>query len=59
MLINITDFRWCENLSDIDLIVPLHGISASNVDTLITSQYVKVSCTECHSLQTICHLTLK
>ncbi|CAH8448648.1 unnamed protein product [Schistosoma bovis] len=42
MLINITDFRWCENLSDIDLIVPLHGISASNVDTLITSQYVKV-----------------
>ncbi|VDO84961.1 unnamed protein product [Schistosoma margrebowiei] len=42
MLINITDFRWCENLSDIDLIVPLHGISVSNVDTLITSQYVKM-----------------
>uniref|UniRef100_A0A5K4FE62 CS domain-containing protein n=1 Tax=Schistosoma mansoni TaxID=6183 RepID=A0A5K4FE62_SCHMA len=42
MLINITNFRWCENLSDVDLIVPLHGISASNADTLITSQYVKV-----------------
>ncbi|CAI2723983.1 unnamed protein product [Schistosoma spindalis] len=42
MLINITDFRWCENLTDVDLVVPLHGISASNVDTLITSQYVKV-----------------
>ncbi|TNN09718.1 Dynein assembly factor 4, axonemal isoform 3 [Schistosoma japonicum] len=42
MYITITDFRWCENLSDVELIVPLHGANATNADTFFTSQYIKV-----------------
>ncbi|CAH8448955.1 unnamed protein product [Heterobilharzia americana] len=42
MLIPITDFRWCENLCEVELIVPLHGMIASNADTFLTSRYIKI-----------------
>nr|CAH8832956.1 unnamed protein product [Trichobilharzia regenti] len=42
MLIPITDFRWCETLCDLELIVPLRTTNVSNADTFVTSKYIKI-----------------